>query len=88
MLSRTANSVYSAGVPQADVVERTGAGDAFNSGFLAEFIRSGNIEKAIQFGTANASSVVMHYGAKEGILRKDQSAPWPMIKVERRSLRG
>lgn len=52
------------------VVDRTGAGDAYCSGFVAEFMRSGIIERAIQFGVANASSVVTQYGAKAGILKE------------------
>jgi ribokinase len=78
--------LYTAGIPFWEVVERTGAGDAFNSGFTAEFIRSGNIEKAIQFATANATSVVMYYGAKQGILHKGDSGKWPLIEVKKRSL--
>jgi len=62
--------LYSAGVPDSPVVERTGAGDAFNSGFVCEYIRSDDIKKAIQFATANASSVVTKWGAKAGILKK------------------
>lgn len=78
--------VYSADIPSRDVVERTGAGDAFNSGFVAEFSRSGNIEKAVQFGTANASSVVMQFGAKAGILRAGDRGPWPAVAVSKRGL--
>ena len=73
--------VYKAGVPDSPVVERTGAGDAFSSGFVTEYIRSGEIVKAIQFATANASSVVTRYGAKEGILKKDDWGQWPLVKV-------
>ncbi len=79
-------NLYSAGIPVKEVVERTGSGDAFHSGFLAEFIRSGSIEKAVQIGTANATSVVMHYGAKEGILRKNDIGRWPLVQVEKKSL--
>lgn len=75
-------NVYSAGVPDSPVVERTGAGDSFSSGFVVEYIRSGDIAKAIQFGTANASSVVTKYGAKAGILKKDDWGPWPLIEVK------
>lgn len=78
--------LYTAGIPNKEVIERTGAGDAFNSAFVAEFIRSGNIEKAIQLGTANASSVVMHYGAKEGILHKGDNGALPLVSVTKRSL--
>lgn len=78
--------LFEAGVPDEAVVERTGAGDAFHAGFLAEFIRSGSIEKAVQFGTANATSVVMHYGAKAGILRTGDRGPWPPVQVHTRPL--
>lgn len=79
-------NVYSAGVPDSPVVERTGAGDAFSSGFVVEYIRSGDITKAIQLGTANASSVVTKYGAKAGILKKDDWGPWPLIDVKVRKV--
>ena len=79
-------NVYLAGVPNSPVVERTGAGDSFSSGFVVEYIRSGDIAKAIQFGTANASSVVTQYGAKAGILKKDDWGPWPLIEVKTESL--
>jgi ribokinase len=78
--------VYAAGIPVREAIERTGAGDAFHAGFLAEYIRSGSIEKAIQYATANASSVVMHYGAKQGILRAGDPGPWPLVEIKRRSL--
>ena len=72
---------YKAGVPDSPVVERTGAGDAFSSGFVSEYIRSKDTIKAIQFGTANASSVVTQYGAKAGILKKGDWGPWPLVEV-------
>ena len=75
-------NIYSAGVPDSPVVERTGAGDAFSSGFVVEYIRLGDITKAIQFATANASSVVAQYGAKAGILKKDDWGPWKLIDVK------
>lgn len=72
---------FRAGVPDSPVVERTGAGDAFGSGFVAEYIRSHDIEKAVQFGTANASSVVTQFGAKAGILKAGDWGPWPLVEV-------
>ncbi len=78
--------LYSAGIPNRDVVERTGAGDAFHSAFIAEFMRSGSIEKAIQMGTANATSVVLFYGAKKGILRKNDIGPAPLVMVHKKRL--
>lgn len=79
--------LYTAGVPDCEVVERTGAGDAFHAGFLVEFILSGSIEKAIQFGTANSSSVIMQYGAKNGILRKGNTGSCAPVDVTRTSLK-
>jgi ribokinase len=79
-------NIYSAGVPDSPIVERTGAGDAFSSGFVTEYIRSGDISKAIQFATANASSVVTQYGGKAGILKKDDWGPWPLVEVAGASL--
>lgn len=76
------NVFYSASVPDSPVVERTGAGDAFNSGFAAEYMRSGDITKAIQFATANSSSVVTKVGSKAGILKKGDWGPWPLVSVE------
>jgi len=72
---------YHAGVPDSPVVERTGAGDAFISAFVAEYMRSGDISKAIQLATANSSSVVTQYGAKAGILKAGDTGPWPLVEV-------
>jgi ribokinase len=74
-------NIYSAATPDSPVVERTGAGDSFSSGFIAEYIRSQDVSKAIQLGTANASSVVTKYGSKEGILKEGDQGPWPLVEV-------
>jgi len=64
-------------------VDRTGTGDAFGSGFVAEFIRSGDIEQAIRLGSANACSTVEHFGAKNGILTKQdfENKRWKTLKI-------
>ena len=77
-------NIYRAGTPDSPKVERTGAGDAFVSGFVSQYILSGgDVTKSIQFATANASSVVAQYGPKAGILKKDDWGPWPLVEVER-----
>lgn len=53
------------------VVDRTGAGDAFASGFLSRWSRGGNLRDAVIFGSANSTSVVSQIGAKAGILWAD-----------------
>ena len=76
-------NIYKAGTTDSPRVERTGAGDAFVSGFVSQFILSeGDIIKSIQFATANASSVVAQYGPKAGILHKGDFGPWPLVRVE------
>lgn len=50
------------------VVDRTGAGDAFGSGFVAALAIGLPIEDALTLGSANATSVVTKIGAKPGIL--------------------
>jgi len=75
---------YSAGVPDSPVIDRTGAGDAFGSGFVSGFIQgNGDIEYAIQLGTANATSVVEAFGAKAGILKKGDWGKYGKILVTR-----
>lgn len=78
---------YIAGVPDSPVVERTGAGDSFGSGFVCGYIHSGgDIEYAIQLGTANATSVVQYFGSKKGILKKGDWGEYPKIKVETKAI--
>ncbi|PIZ95576.1 MAG: hypothetical protein COX81_00725 [Candidatus Magasanikbacteria bacterium CG_4_10_14_0_2_um_filter_37_12] len=47
---------------------KTGAGDAYTSGFLSATILGKNITEAMQWGTANASGVIQKFGAEEGLL--------------------
>jgi ribokinase len=55
-------------------VDRTGAGDAFASGFVAGLIKYENVEGALELAADNASSVVNFFGAKRGILRSGEKA--------------
>lgn len=50
-------------------IDRTGAGDAFGSGFLSKWAEGEGLAQAVHFASANSSSVVMQIGAKAGILR-------------------
>jgi len=62
------NNFYSSKAPNVKVIHTAGAGDAFSSGFLAGIVKSYSMEKAIQLGQANASSVVQHLGTKNKLL--------------------
>ncbi len=53
------------------VIDRTGAGDAFGSGFLSQWALGKTLEQSIIFASANSTSVVQYIGAKKGILHSD-----------------
>jgi sugar/nucleoside kinase (ribokinase family) len=52
------------------VIDRTGAGDAFGSGFLSQWADGKSLRDSIIFASANSTSVVTQVGAKAGILDK------------------
>jgi sugar/nucleoside kinase (ribokinase family) len=77
------NNIYSAVPPKnRNIVDTTGAGDAFASGFLSEFIRSANIEAAMQLGMGNAVGCISQVGAKNGLLKKGQEFEKVEVKKE------
>lgn len=51
--------------------ERTGAGDAFASTFIAALARGSNLEGALQWAPINSMNVVQHTGAQAGLLTED-----------------
>lgn len=51
------------------VVDRTGGGDAFGSGFLSQWAQGKTLKESMIFASANSTSVVTKIGAKEGILQ-------------------
>lgn len=51
------------------VIERTGAGDAFASGFVAGLIVGKNIEDCMKLGLRESESVLKYFGAKNNLLR-------------------
>lgn len=50
------------------VVDRTGGGDAFGSGFLSYYAQGKSLKESMIFASANSTNVVTKIGAKEGIL--------------------
>lgn len=54
------------------VVEKTGAGDAFASGFMSGVLSGVSMQEAMRWGTANAASVIGKVGAQAGLLTKEQ----------------
>lgn len=100
--------LYEAGIlPVKKIVDRTGCGDAFGSGFVTAIIQKtknkkkieekdiiswelspSDIEYAIQWGSANATSCLQKFGAKDGLLKKGESIfKWGKIKIKKTKFR-
>lgn len=63
------SQIVSAGMyDDVPVIDRTGAGDAFGSGFVSRIALGASLSDAIIFASANSTSVVAQIGAKAGIL--------------------
>src|SRR3990167_9973825 len=60
---------FKAGVLPVDAYERTGAGDAFGSGFLSEIIHGKDISEALVWGSINSASVIGYTGSQKGLLK-------------------
>jgi len=76
------NYLYKAKPEKSKVIDKTGAGDAFGSGFVSGVIQSnGNIEYATQMAMANASSCLTQWGAKNGLLKKGEM--WQKVNVKK-----
>ncbi|MBS7657977.1 MAG: carbohydrate kinase family protein [Candidatus Bathyarchaeia archaeon] len=45
-------------------LDKTGAGDAFNAGFLTGFLKGWNLKKAVKFGNLIASISITRFGAR------------------------
>jgi ribokinase len=57
------NAIHIPAYKIKDVIDVTGAGDAFIAGFLAGYIRGYSIEKCGQMGNELASKVIQKIGA-------------------------
>lgn len=95
LISDGINIYESAAFKEKKLVDRTGAGDAFASGFLAGIIRKKidldipderGLEYAIRLASANATSVVESVGATTGILTRndfESNRRWSKLKIKR-----
>src|SRR5690606_36875285 len=50
--------------PVAKVVDTTGAGDLFASGFLFGHVRGHSLHVSLRLGTSCAGEIISHYGAR------------------------
>jgi sugar/nucleoside kinase (ribokinase family) len=65
-------NIYSQDAYSAEIVEKTGAGDAYASGFLSAFLLSLPIQTAMKWGTINAVSTMTKIGAQNGLLSRKE----------------
>ena len=61
--------IYSLMPNKVKVVERTGAGDAFASGFVAAQIVDKSIQDSLKLGLKESEAVIKYFGAKNNLLR-------------------
>ncbi|MAF24057.1 hypothetical protein CL634_00510 [bacterium] len=65
--------MYKASTHNIKVIDTTGVGDAFGSGFVTGNILNPNdIEKALRWGVANSESVIRKHGAQAGIMTRSE----------------
>ncbi len=70
-----------------NIVETTGAGDAFAASFLSGIIKKNDVKFALQLGVVNSESVIQHHGAKEKLLSYNEAlGVMKGVKVKRKLL--
>jgi len=63
--------IYFLSAKKCEVVEKTGAGDSWTTGFLSAVVGGRDIPTAMRYGNANAVSVIGQIGAQAGLLSRD-----------------
>ncbi len=66
------SKVYFQPIFSNKLVEATGAGDAYASGFISALFYGKKIEEAMIWGTKNAGSVIEKIGPQRGLLKRDK----------------
>lgn len=69
---------------KVDMVDATGAGDAFNAGFISGLVKGWPLERALKLGIANGAAVVMQMGVKPGLLSQKNYHHWLEKSLEMR----
>lgn len=63
------------------VIDLTGAGDAFATGFLYSYLKGENLEDCGKFGNAVAALCISKLGAREGLPRKEELDEFLKTKI-------
>ena len=65
-------SFFRAGIFPVQLVEKTGAGDAYSSGLIAGLFYKLPLSEAMIWGTINASHAIQFVGTQRGLLSKEE----------------
>ena len=76
--------IYQVPTIPVKIIDATGAGDSFGSGFVAGLIQRKNIEQSLQLAMANAVSNIQAFGANKGLLKKGDKTQ--DVKITRQAL--
>ena len=63
---------YHLDIFRVPVIEMTGAGDAYSTGFVSALAYGKDIQEAMRWGAMNGASVIQKIGAREGLLTKQE----------------
>lgn len=66
------HNAYHLGIIPCEAVEKTGAGDAYASGFISAILNSETIQEAMRWGAFNSAAVIGEIGAEKSLLTKDE----------------
>ncbi len=66
------NHFYFQDILDVPVIERTGCGDSYATGFMSALFFGKDITEAMKWGTINAAFVIQKIGAQEGLLHKKE----------------
>lgn len=61
-----------AGIFPTQIVEKTGAGDAYSAALLAALVYGESLEEAMIWGTVNASHVIQEVGPQKGLMTREE----------------
>ncbi len=65
------NEYYYCPIYDVPIVERTGCGDSFTTGFMCSLFYGNSIPEAMRWGTVNAASVISFVGPQAGLLKSN-----------------
>lgn len=71
VMDEKAELFHEAAMPN-NPVDKTGAGDAFGTGFMGAYLLGKPVQESMQWGAANAASVIEHIGSEPGLLRPNE----------------